>query len=172
MRKEQKTVAFGAVTGALLMVASVYGLTRLLTPPRLVDTVAERLAYALKANVLAVVPLVIMFIAIANSRFRSAAIDPTRQAESRALEIDRRVASNTLEQNFVFVVASLAMSTIVPMQDLQVVWACSIVFIVARAAFWLGYRINPLYRAAGMSATALVILGMIFYVGFHIVAGE
>ena len=41
-------------------------------------------------------------------------------------------------------------------------------FIVARAVFWLGYRLNPLYRAPGMSATAYMNLGMILYLLFHI----
>jgi uncharacterized membrane protein YecN with MAPEG domain len=63
----------------------------------------------------------------------------------------------------VFAVTSLAVSTFVPLHSLQAVWACAIVFIVARSAFWLGYRINPLYRAPGMSATAYMNLGMILY---------
>jgi len=68
-------------------------------------------------------------------------------------------------------VATLALSTVVPLHHLQVIWACVIVFVVARAAFWLGYRINPLYRAPGMSATAYMNLGMILYVLFYAFAG-
>jgi hypothetical protein len=49
----------------------------------------------------------------------------------------------------------------------QIVWACAIVFVVARAGFWLGYRLNPLYRAPGMSATAYMNLGLIAYVLFR-----
>ena len=44
------------------------------------------------------------------------------------------------------------------------VWACTIVFVVARVVFWFGYRRHPLYRAPGMSATAYLNLGMILYV--------
>ncbi|HWH47222.1 MAG TPA: MAPEG family protein, partial [Burkholderiales bacterium] len=106
------------------------------------------------------------------SRFLSDAIDPTRRAESRSMEIDGRVADNTLQQNFVFVVASLALSTIVPLPHLQVVWACAIVFVAARAVFWFGYRINPLYRAPGMSATAYMNLGIILYVLFSVFFGK
>jgi hypothetical protein len=46
------------------------------------------------------------------------------------------------------------------------------VYVVARCAFWLGYRVNPLYRAPGMSATAYMNLGMILYVLFHVIAGK
>ena len=88
------------------------------------------------------------------------------------MEIDGRVADNTLQQNFVFVVASLALSTVVSLHYVQVVWACAIVFVVARAVFWLGYRMNPLYRAPGMAATAYMNLGMIVYVLFCVFLGN
>ena len=168
MRKEQKIVAIGAASGVAIMALSVWALTRALPAPVIVDILGERLSYALRANVVALVPFFVMLITVGNSRFLSEAIDPTRHAESRSMEIDGRVADNTLQQNLVFAVASLALSTIVPLQHLQVVWACAIVFVIARAVFWLGYRINPLYRAPGMSSTAYMNLGMILYVLFYI----
>ena len=168
MKPEQKIVAIGAASGVAVMALSVWALTKALPTPVIVDILGERISYALRANVVAIVPFFIMLITVGNSRFLSEAIDPTRHAESRSMEIDGRVADNTLQQNFVFAVASRALSTIVPLQHLQVVWACAIVFVIARAVFWLGYRINPLYRAPGMSSTAYMNLGMILYVLFYI----
>ncbi len=168
MKAEQKIVAIGAASGVVVMALSVWILMKALPTPAVSDSLGERLAYALRANVVAIVPLFIMLAAVGNSRFLSEAIDPTRHAESRSMEIDGRVADNTLQQNFVFAVASLALSTIVPLQHLQVVWACATVFVAARVVFWLGYRLNPLYRAPGMSATAYMNLGMILYLLFCI----
>lgn len=168
MKKDQKIVAIGAATGIVLMVLSVWLLTTVLPSPRMIGTNADRLGYALRANVVALLPLFIMIITIANSRFLSEAIDPTRHAESPTMLVDGRVAENTLQQNFVFAVASLAMSTLVSPGNLQVVWACTIVFVVARCAFWMGYRVNPLYRAPGMSATGYLNLGMIGYVLYRL----
>ncbi len=105
-----------------------------------------------------------MIASVGNSRFLSEAIDPTRHAESLAMQIDGRVAENTLQQTVLFTIASLALGTRVPVQHLQVLWALAIVFVLARVCFWIGYRINPLYRAAGMSATVYLNLGMIVYV--------
>ena len=170
MQKEQRIVAVGAASGVAVMALSVWFLTSVLPTPVITDTLGERLAYALKANIVAIVPFFIMLITVGNSRFLSEAIDPTRRAESRSMEIDGRVADNTLQQNFVFAIASLSLSTIVPLHQLQVVWACVIVFVVARAVFWLGYRLNPLYRAPGMSATAYMNLGMILYLLFRMIA--
>ena len=171
MNVEQKIVAVGAAAGVVVMALSVWLLTKALPTPVIVDTLGERLAYALRANIVAVVPFFIMLATVGNSRFLSEAIDPTRRAESRSIQIDGRVADNTLQQNFVFAVASLTLSTIVPLHQLQVVWACAIVFVAARAVFWLGYRLNPLYRAPGMSATAYMNLGMILYLLFYTFLG-
>ena len=172
MRTEQKIVAVGAAIGTVAMALSVWTLMQILPIPAIADTSSERLAYALRANVVAIMPFIVMVMTVANSRFLSEAIDPTRHVESRSLEIDRRVADNTLQQTFVFTVATLAASTIVPLHHLQVVWASVIVFVTARAAFWLGYRLNPLYRAPGMSATAFMNLGTVLYVAFSLMRGS
>jgi len=168
MNSEQKTVALGAASGVVLMALSVWLLMGVLPAPKLPDLLGERLAYALRANLVAIIPFVVMIVTVGNSRFLSEAIDPTRHAESRALLIDGRVADNTLQQNFIFALASLTLSTVLPLQQLQLVWACAIVFSVARAVFWLGYRISPLYRAPGMAATGYLNLGMIFYLLFKL----
>jgi hypothetical protein len=171
MKAEQRIVAIGAATGVVVMALCVWFLAEVIPAPAIAG-IGERLAYALRANIFAIVPLFVMLATVGNSRFLSEAIDPTRHAESRSIEIDGRVADNTLQQNFVFAVASLTLSTVVPLQHLQVVWACAIVFVAARAVFWLGYRLNPLYRAPGMSATAYMNLGMIVYLLFSTFAGR
>ena len=168
MRKEQKIVAVGAASGVATMALGVWILTAVLPVPLVDDALAERLTYALSANVFALLPFFVMLVTVGNARFRSDAIDPTRHAESRSLEIDGRVADNTLQQNFVFAVVSLALSTIVAAHHLQVVWACTIVFVIARCVFWVGYRMDPLYRAPGMAATAYLNLGMILFVVYWI----
>lgn len=170
MKREQRIVAIGAASGVLGMALAVAWLTRVLPSPSIPDDLADRLGYALRANVFAIVPFFVMLVTVGNSRFLSAAIDPMRHAESRSMEIDGRVADNTLQQSFVFAIASLGLCTVVPLGHLQVVWACATVFVAARALFWLGYRIDPLYRAPGMSATAYMNLGMIVYVLWRTVA--
>jgi len=123
------------------------------------------------ARFLICLPFFIMLASVGNARFLSDAIDPTRHAESPVMEIDGRVVDNTLQQTFVFAVATLALSTVVPLARLQVVYACAIVFVLARIVFWLGYRANPLYRAPGMAATAYMNLGMILYTLYGVFIG-
>jgi hypothetical protein len=169
MTSEQKIVAVGAASGVTLMLATVWVVTMVLPNPGIGEDVGARLAYALGANVFALVPFFITLMMVGNERFFSDAIDPTRHAEDRVMEINGRVADNTLQQNFVFAVATLAASTIVPSRYLQVVWGCAIWFVIARFAFWIGYRIYPLYRAPGMSGTAYMNLGLILYVLYHLI---
>jgi hypothetical protein len=172
MKPEQKIVAIGAASGVIAMVLAVWLLSTWLPAPVGIDTTADRLAYALRINLIAVLPLFGMIITIANSRFLSDAIDPTREAENQRQIVDGRVADNTLQQNFVFVIVSLTLATLIPASHLQVVCACAIVFVIARLVFWVGYRIHPLYRAPGMSGTAYLNLGMILYVLYSMVTGS
>jgi hypothetical protein len=87
------------------MAVSVWILTKTLPTPSVADMLVGRLAYALRANVFAMLPLFIMIATVGNSRFLSEAIDPTRHAESRSMEIDGRVVDNTLQQNFLLAIA-------------------------------------------------------------------
>ena len=112
MNSDQRVVVVGAASGAVVMVLSVWFLaTHVLPVPVIADEISARLAYALGANVFALLPLLVMLITVGNERFFSRAIDPTRHAEDSKMEINGRVADNTLQQNFVFAIASLALST-------------------------------------------------------------
>lgn len=161
MKPEQIKVAIGALLGVTAMAVAVYALTLALPSPAETMTLAERITFALRANVLAVVPLFLMLVSVGNSRFLSSAINPLSHAETPAQEIDGRVADNTLQQNFLFFVGTLALSTVLPILWMQAIVAVAIVFVVARIAFWIGYRIHPLYRAFGMAATAYMNLGIL-----------
>src|SRR3954462_8467827 len=102
------------------MVLSVWLLTTVLPSPRMIGTNADRLGYALRANVVALLPLFLLILTIAPSRFLSEATDPTRHAESPTMLVDGRVAENARQQNCVGAVAALAMSTLVSPGNLQV----------------------------------------------------
>ncbi len=151
----------GAIGSLIAMAALVALFYYLLPGPDNINDMSDRIAYALRANALAVLPLFVMIGAIGNARVVSKAMNPLANAETRTLEIDCRVAGNTLEQNFIFFVATCALSTVLAEQHLGLIGACTIVFVIARVCFWIGYRINPLYRAPGMAATSYLNLGLL-----------
>lgn len=165
MKREQKVVAVGAASGVLSMLVFVWVLYHVLP-----DMAGSAQAYSLSAIALSVVPLFIMIATVGNARFLSRAIDPLRHAENKAIEIDGRVIDNTLQQNFVFVVAALALASVLPFQQQKLILALSITFVIARFGFWYGYRRDPLLRAPGMAATSymnlFMLLGVLYYALF------
>jgi hypothetical protein len=44
---------------------------------------------------------------------------------------------------------------------MRIIPAAAIVFVTARAAFWVGYRLHPLYRAFGMAATGYLNVALL-----------
>jgi len=161
MTREQKAVVAGSATGLASMLAAMWLLTRALPPPAQAGTIEGRLAYALPWEALAALPLFVMIVAIGNARFGGVAIDPTRGAEDKAMLINGRVADNTLQQFVLFLAGSLALAVTVPAGYVQIVGAAAITFVAARIVFWIGYRIDPLYRAPGFAATAYLNFGLL-----------
>ena len=161
MTREQKIVAIGAGSGVAAMLTATWLLYRLLPIPQGLDGVADRIAYALRADAIAALPLFLMLAAVGNARFKSAAIDPTRGAEDRATIVNGRVADNTTQQFVLFLAGSLGLAASLPPELMGIILAAAIVFVVARLCFWIGYRIDPLYRAFGFASTAYLNLGLL-----------
>jgi hypothetical protein len=156
LTRDQKAVAIGAASGIATMLVSVWLLQEVLPRPS-----ASPIAYAVSWAAFAALPLFFMLAAIGNARFKTEAIDPTRGKETPAMVIDSRVADNTLQQFALFVVASLALAVNLPPDRLNIVGAAAIVFVAMRLAFWIGYRIRPVYRAFGFAGTAYLNLGLL-----------
>lgn len=162
MKPQQRTVAIGAASGIVTMLVALWLLTPVMPAPAPGAAIAERLAFALRWDALAVIPLFAMIVAVGNERFLTEAIDPTAGKESRAMIVNGRVADNTLQQFIVFLMATLAVAASEGAR-LGVVSAAAAIFIVMRIAFWVGYRIDPLYRAFGMSSTAYLSVALGIY---------
>ena len=161
MTRDQRTVAVGAASGVITMVLLVWLLSSLIEAPSISDTAGDRIGYALRWLVVAVIPLVAMLGAVGNARFLTEAIDPTLGKENQRMVVDGRVADNTLQQFVVFAIGLVALSVNLPTHSLSVVPATAITFVIARLVFWFGYRIHPLYRAPGFSSTFYLNLGML-----------
>lgn len=161
MTQDQKTVAIGAASGVIAMIGSLWLLYNVLPAPTGAEAVAVRLDYALKWNAFAALPLFVMLGAVGNARFLGQAIDPTLGKEDRRMVIDGRVADNTLQQFVLFAAGSLALAAAVTGPEVRIVGAAAITFVVMRVAFWIGYRIRPVYRAFGFSSTAYMNAGLL-----------
>src|SRR5262245_44046392 len=163
MTRDQKVVAVGAASGVLAMIVSMTILYAVWPLPGGLATASDRLVYTVQADAIAAIPLLIAVIAVGNNRFLSEAIDPTLGKESLTTLINGRVADNTLQQYVLFVAGTLALCPNLAPEQMRIVPAAVVVFVAARFAFWLGYRIAPLYRAFGMAATMYLNIGLLGY---------
>jgi hypothetical protein len=161
MTREQKIVLTGAISGFVAMIVAMALLTHLLLPPAGSETLEGRIAITLRCNLAPALLLFAMLGAIGNGRFVGAAIDPTRGAEDRKTIINGRVADNTTQQFLIFLAATLGLATSLPPEDMNVIPAATIVFVTGRLLFWIGYRIDPLYRAFGFASSAYLNAGLI-----------
>lgn len=168
-RSPQQIVAIGAFSGVVTMVASVFLLYTFLPNPANQISLFDQIIWTIKFEIFALLPLLIGIITIGNERFLSDAIDPLLHKESRTMEVNARFVDNTLQQTVLFIPSLLAISTLITSDQMKIIPALVIVFIVARAVFWFGYHRNPLYRAPGMAATGYMIVGMLLYSAYQII---
>jgi hypothetical protein len=143
------------------MLLSTWLLYAVLPVPQDVQGPADSVIYALRWQPLAALPLLAMIVAVGNARALGPAIDPTLGNEDPTMRINIRVAQNTLEQFALFAAGSLGLAASIDPAQVKVVGAAAIVFVAARTAFWIGYRVHPLYRAAGFAGTAYLNFGLI-----------
>ena len=161
MTGDQKIVAAGAFSGVAAMLLSTWLLYLVLPAPASVHDQSDAVLYALRWLPFAALPLLAAIIAVGNARAMGPAIDPTLGNEDQAMRITIRVAGNTLEQFVLFAAGSLGLAASIEPALVKFIGAAAIVFVAARIAFWIGYRIHPLHRAAGFAATAYLNIGLI-----------
>ncbi|RAI39153.1 MAPEG family protein [Rhodoplanes roseus] len=170
---EQRGVARGMAAGAVFS-AAVVGAGLLLPPIALpaADTMSDRLAFALRCDLVLVLWLIATIGAVAKGRFFSpkdiagSGFGPP----SDAIACGRAVLQNTHEQVAIAVPVHLALATVLPAAALGLIPLLVVVFSVGRAAFWAGYAHGAAARAFGFAATfyptifsALLALVLILY---------
>ena len=161
MTNDQKAVAIGASSGVTAMLLLVWGLSKAIAAPAVADTNADRIAYAIHWAAIPALLLFAMYAAVGNARFFSEAIDPTLGKEDQKTIVDGRVADNTTQQFLLFLIGLFGLAVTLPNHRLSIIPAVSITFAIVRIAFWIGYRIRPVFRAFGFASTAYMNLGML-----------
>ena len=140
----QRRTIFAAIGASFLVAAALwYVLLRLLPPPAGVGAAETAAGCIAVAALLALLPGIE---AIAHERFVTAAVNPLAGVQTPRLRVNFRYLSNTVEQFLVFAAGLLALATYWPPRLLII---ATIVWVLARWAFWLGYQKDPLWRAIG-----------------------
>ena len=157
--QQRRTTLSGIAASAVVTAATTSVLWRFLPQPPM-DPLATAMACCAIA---ALLTLVAGVEAIAHERLVTPAIDPLAGFETRRMRVNFRYLQNTLEQFVVFAAGLLALSFTASPKILVIV---TVVWVLARWAFWLGYHKDPLLRgigAPGMVQSMIVLL----YIAYH-----
>jgi uncharacterized MAPEG superfamily protein len=166
-RRERRSgmIAIGAAMPVALLLW--VGITYLSPPLAGMDTIGGRMLFALKCFCLAVLFCLVTGVeAVAHERLFSAAFDPLSGFETRRLRVNQRYLQNTLEQTLVFAAALFGLAAYCPDGSaMRAVLATTVVWILARFAFWIGYHQSTAMRGLGAPGMALSLIILLYVAG-------
>jgi hypothetical protein len=101
--------------------------------------------------------------AVAHERLVSPAFNPLEGFETPRLRVNQRYLQNTLEQTVVFAAALFGLAAYSPTDaSMRAVVAMTVVWTLARIAFWLGYHHSAAARGLGAPGMALSMIVLIY----------
>jgi hypothetical protein len=156
-------IAAAMPVALLLWLAIAY-----LSPPLAgIDSLASRMLFALKCFCLAVLFCLVTGVeAVAHERLSSPAFDPLSGFATRRLRVNQRYLQNTLEQTIVFAAGLFGLAAYSPdASAMRVVPATTVVWILARFAFWIGYHRSAAMRGLGAPGMALSLIVLLYVAG-------
>jgi uncharacterized MAPEG superfamily protein len=110
--------------------------------------------------------------AVAHERLSSPAFDPLTGFETRRLRINQRYLQNTLEQIIVFAAGIFGLAAYCTNgSGMRVVLATTVVWIIMRFAFWIGYHRSAAMRglgAPGVGLSLIILLYVAARIGFDL----
>lgn len=127
--------------------------------------VSTRLFYTLRCFLAPVAVLWMMIALVGLSRGKVGALNPLAGREHLMLLGKKRLI-NTLEQLTIFAMHALCLTFLLEREEMKVIFLYSLIFVLGRILFWVGYGINPMYRALGMFTTFLscaIVQGIAVY---------
>jgi uncharacterized MAPEG superfamily protein len=134
-------------------------------PPILsMENIASREVFALKCWCVAVFFTLVMGVeAVAHERLASPAFDPLAHFETRRLKVNERYLQNTLEQIVIFAAALFGLAAYCPTGSaMRAVLATTVVWVLARFAFWAGYHRGAAMRGLGAPGMALSMIVLVY----------
>ncbi|HEY1929778.1 MAG TPA: MAPEG family protein [Caulobacteraceae bacterium] len=161
-RQRSAGMAYIAIGGGVSIILWL-AIDRLTPPLGGMESLGARMILTLKCCCLAVLFCLVTGVeAVAHERLSSPAFDPLSGYETRRLRVNQRYLQNTLEQTVVFVAALFGLAAECPNGGaMRAVVATTVVWVLARFAFWLGYHRSAAMRglgAPGMAASMIVLL--------------
>jgi hypothetical protein len=158
-----------AVIAASLIVSIAIGfaLYHWLPPLSGMDNLGARMLVALKCVAFATLFCLVAGVeAVAHERLQSNAFDPLQGHETKRLRVNLRYLQNTLEQVIVFAVGLFGLAAYLTTGDaMRAVVAITVIWILNRYAFWIGYHRSAAMRGLGAPSMAVSLVMLLYVVG-------
>ena len=164
----QRLAGIGAITAAMPVALLLWLAIAYLTPPLAgMASLGGRMLFTLKCCCLAVLFCLVTGVeAVAHERLFSLAFDPLAGFETRRLRVNQRYLQNTLQQILVFAVGLFGLAAYSPDGSaMRAVMATTVVWILARFAFWIGYHRSAAMRGVGAPGMALSLIVLLYVAG-------
>lgn len=163
----ERKSGMGAI--AVSMIVSIvlwFALWRLLPPLAGMDSLGARMLVALKCVAVATLFCFVAGIeAVAHERLQSNAFDPLQGHETTRLRVNLRYLQNTLEQLIVFAVGLFGLAAYLDSGGaMRIVLASTVVWILNRFAFWIGYHRSAAMRGLGAPSMAMSLIMLLYVV--------
>jgi MAPEG family len=164
----QRRAGMTAIAAAMPVALLVWLAVVYLVPPLAgMNSMGGRMLFTLKCCCLAVLFCLVTGVeAVAHERLSSPAFDPLAGFETRRLRVNQRYLQNTLEQILVFAAGLFGLAAYSPDGSaMRAVLATTIVWMLARAAFWIGYHRSAAMRGLGAPGMALSLIVLLYVAG-------
>lgn len=163
--RRQRRAMLPAMAAALVAGAALWiAMFCLLPPLGGMEEVVPRLIFAVKCSCVAVLFCLVMGVeAVAHERLNSPAFDPLVGYETRRMRVNLRYLQNTLEQLAVFLPGLFGLAIYCDSGSaMRAVPATTLVWILARIAFWIGYHHSAGGRGIGGPGMMLGLLVLLY----------
>jgi hypothetical protein len=115
--------------------------------------IADRLALVIKGSVFALLPGVIGIIIVAAQRLDPSMWVGRTPKPNSAVDINNKFILNTFEQFTAYFVANAGLAIYCPLEEARSLPLLTMLFVIGRILFWVGYHQNPYLRAFGFGVT-------------------
>jgi hypothetical protein len=162
---KQRRAGMIAITISMPVALLLWLAVAFFAPPlTAVDDLGARMLFTLKCLSFAVLFCLVLGVeAVAHERLMSPAFDPLAGFETRRLRVNQRYLQNTLEQIVVFGVGLFGLAAYAPDGfAMRAILATTVVWILARFAFWIGYHRSAAMRGLGAPAMALSMIVLLY----------
>jgi MAPEG family len=135
-------------------------------------TIGDRIALVIKDAVVAILPAVLAICIVAAQRLDPSMFVGRVPKPNSAVDINNRFILNTVEQFILYFIGNAGLALYCPAQEARTLIVLTVLFVLGRVLFWVGYHYNPYVRAFGFGVTfyptVMVYLWLILRMAFGI----